>query len=209
MQIINYNIFWKIHKLHYTLFKRYELRLSLSGIWHSDGRCCSIIYYKNHWGQLRRGRASLGSNILWRFPRPRTAAYKGHFLHGVFRLLRGKKGWWQHGAGLGRWSRTAASASSGRLAFAVRSWEVSEGTSSPQTLHVEMGASVSVRYKGLCTPWIILTSTDAKKSINFDRILAWSRAWRRILPCLNIPPLGCLLFSAFLGMGCERTFVTW
>lgn len=68
-----------IEKLHYTLLKMYKLRLSFSGTWHSDGCCCSMVHYKNHWGQLKRGHASLISNILWCFPCLRTAAYKGHF----------------------------------------------------------------------------------------------------------------------------------
>lgn len=157
MQIINYNIFWKIHKLHYTLFKRYELRLSRSGMWHSDGRCCSMIYYKNHWGQLKRAHASLVSNISWCFPCPRTAPYKGRFLHQGVQLLRGKKGWWQAwgcawdaGAGLLLQPLT------GGFTFAVWSWEVPEGTSIPQTSHVKTGASLPVRCKGLHTPWIAL-----------------------------------------------------
>ena len=143
-------------------------------MWHSDGRCCSMVYYKNLWGQLKRGHAGLGSNILWCFPHPRTTAYKEHFLHRGVQLLRGKKGWWQHGAVLGCWSRAAASsASSGGLVFVARSWEVPEGTSSLQTFHVKMGASVPVQCKGLCTPWITLILTYAMKSINFDIILGW------------------------------------
>lgn len=186
-----------MHKLHYTLLKRYELRLSLSGMSHSDGRCCSMVYYKNHWGQLKRGHASLGSNIFWCFPLPRTAAYKGHFLHRGVQLLRGRKGWWQHGAMLGCWSGATTSASSGGLTFAVRSWEVLEGTSSLKPFHVKTGASVPAQKigKGLSIPWITLIWTYTKKSINFDRILGWSRVQRWIFTLPQCSSLGILVLD--------------
>lgn len=85
----------------------------------------------------------------------------------------------------------------GGLIFAIRSGEVLEDTSSLQAFNVEPEASIPMWYKNLCTPWITLIFTYAKKSTHSEIILCWLCVPSWILPCLNIPFLEYLLCSLF------------
>lgn len=185
----------------------YKLRLSFSGTWHSDGCCCSMVHYENHWGQLKRGHASLISNILWCFPCPRTAAYKGHFFSPRSPAAKREEGL------LAAWS-CAGMLERGCCFSLFRCARVCSVVlrgprehQQPANISCKNGGTVWC--KGLCTPWVPFFLTYVKKIVNFDIILGWLCVWRPILPCLNVLSLGYLLFSAFLGMGSERTFVTW